>query len=148
METKSIWFNPSHRLEDLRQFGKGTMSDHLGLEWVEIGPDFLKLKMPVDHRTIQPFGLLHGGANCVLAETIGSVASYMVIDPSRFITVGQEINANHLRSATSGWVTATVTPLHLGRTTHVWDIRIKNDENKMVCISRLTVAVREKGQGG
>jgi len=147
METKSIWLKKDLSISDLEKFGEGTMSQHLGLEWVEVGPDFLKLKMPVDHRTVQPFGLLHGGASCVLAETIGSVASYLMVDPKKYFSVGLEINANHLRSATSGWVTARVTAIHIGRTTHVWDIRITSDDNKLVCISRLTVAVREKAEG-
>lgn len=100
--------------------------------------------MPVDHRTRQPYGLLHGGASCVLAETIGSFASAMVIDPARFQCVGLEINANHVHSATDGYVTGVATPLHLGKATHVWDIKIYNDNGKMVCVSRLTLAIIEK----
>lgn len=122
------------------------MGEHLGMEWVEIGPDFLSIRMPVDHRTHQPYGLLHGGASCALAETAGSVASHLVIDPEKFICVGLEINANHVRGVRSGYVTATATPLHLGNTTHVWDIKIKDDANKLVCISRLTVAILQKNK--
>ena len=118
-----IWFDKSVTVESLKSFGKGTMSEHLGIEWVDLGDDFFKAKMPVDHRTNQPYGLLHGGASCVLAETLGSVASYLVIDPSQFYCVGIEINANHIRSATNGFVYGVCSPLHLGSTTHVWDIR-------------------------
>jgi 1,4-dihydroxy-2-naphthoyl-CoA hydrolase len=120
------------------------MGEHLGLEWEEIGPDFLKMKMPVDKRTQQPYGLLHGGASCALAETVGSVASALVIDNDKFLCVGLEINANHIRGERNGFVSATATPLHLGGTTHVWDIKIKNEAGKLVCISRLTVAILKK----
>ena len=141
-----IWFDKSVTVESLKSFGKGTMSEHLGIEWVDLGDDFFKAKMPVDHRTNQPYGLLHGGASCVLAETLGSVASYLVIDPSQFYCVGIEINANHIRSVKNGFVYGVCSPLHLGSTTHVWDIRITNEEGKLVCISRLTVAIiRMKG---
>jgi 1,4-dihydroxy-2-naphthoyl-CoA hydrolase len=111
------------------------------MEWVELGPDFLKMRMPVDERTKQPYGLLHGGASCALAETVGSVASHLVMDAEKFICVGLEINANHLRSAKQGFVTATTTPLHLGSSTHVWDIKIHDEEEKLICVSRLTVAI-------
>ena len=136
-----IWFDKNVSVENLRPFGKGTMSEHLGIEWVDLGDDFFKAKMPVDHRTNQPYGLLHGGASCVLAETLGSVASYLVIDSSQFYCVGIEINANHIRSVKDGFVYGVCSPLHLGSTTHVWDIRITNEEGKLVCISRLTVAI-------
>lgn len=139
-----IWFDKSVTVESLKSFGKGTMSEHLGIEWINLGDDFFKAKMPVDHRTNQPYGLLHGGASCVLAETLGSVASYLVIDSSQFYCVGIEINANHIRSATNGFVYGVCSPLHLGSTTHVWDIRITNEEGKLVCISRLTVAIMKK----
>jgi len=144
----TTWFNKNVSVEDLKPLGKGTMTEHLGFEWVEIGKDFLKAKMPVDHRTIQPYGLLHGGASCVLAETIGSVASHLVIDPSEFYCVGIEINANHIRSAKEGFVYGTCSPLHLGSSTHVWDIRITNEEEKLICISRLTVAIMKKKISG
>ena len=120
------------------------MGDHLGMQWVEIGPDFLKISMPVDHRTKQPYGLLHGGASCALAETAGSVASHFMIDPSKNICVGLEINANHLRGARGGIVIATASPLHIGATTHVWDIKIHDEAHKLICVSRLTVAVLKK----
>src|SRR6478735_6059526 len=102
----------------------GTMSEWLGMKWVAVGPDFLKISMPVDARTKQPYGLLHGGASCALAETVGSVASHFVVDPSKNICVGLEINANHIKSVREGWVTAVATALQLGSTIHVWDIKI------------------------
>src|SRR5215213_11700231 len=119
-----IWFNKDLVAADLDHLGRNPMADHVGIEWLEVGDDFLKAKMPVDDRTVQPYGLLHGGASCVLAETVGSTASAMVIDHERFVCVGLEINANHVRSARDGYVTAVATPLHLGSNTHVWDIRI------------------------
>lgn len=140
----SIWFNPSLSINDLIPLGPRTMAEHLGMEWLEVGDNFLKMRMPVDERTHQPYGLLHGGASCALAETIGSVASHFIIDPQKFMCVGLEINANHVRSARSGYVTATCTPLHIGASTHVWDIKIHDEREKLVCISRLTVAVLKK----
>lgn len=136
-----IWFNKELTLEDFHSLEKNTMGHYVGIEWAELGNDFLKARMPVDHRTKQPYGLLHGGASCVLAETIGSIASAMVVDHSKFVCVGLEINANHVRSARDGFVTGVVTPLHLGANTHVWDIKIYDELEKLVCISRLTVAV-------
>lgn len=124
-----------------RQLGKGTMGEYLGIEWTELGDNFLKARMPVDHRTRQPYGLLHGGASCALAETIGSVASAMVVDHAKFYCVGLEINANHIRSAREGFVTGVASPLHIGSSTHVWDIKIYDEKEKLVCVSRLTVAV-------
>ena len=144
----TTWFNKGVSVEDLKPLGKGTMTEYLGIEWVEVGNNFLKAKMPVDHRTIQPYGLLHGGASCVLAETIGSVASHLVIDPSEFYCVGIEINANHIRSAKEGFVYGTCSPLHIGSSTHVWDIRITNEEEQLICISRLTVAIMKKKLSG
>jgi 1,4-dihydroxy-2-naphthoyl-CoA hydrolase len=144
----AIWFDKNVSVESLRPLGKGTMTEHLGIEWIEIGEDSLKIKMPVDHRTQQPHGLLHGGASCVLAETIGSVASYLIIDPAEFYCVGIEINANHIRSAKEGFVYGTCSPLHIGSSTHVWDIRITNEEGKLICISRLTVAIMKKRISG
>ncbi|HRE38200.1 MAG TPA: hotdog fold thioesterase [Chitinophagaceae bacterium] len=137
----AIWFKKDLSLADLKELGNGTMADHLGIEWTEVGSDSLKARMPVDHRTKQPYGLLHGGASCVLAETIGSVSSAMVVDHSKYYCVGLEINANHIRSAKEGFVSGTATPLHLGATTHVWDIKIHDDKHKLICVSRLTVAV-------
>lgn len=119
------------------------MVTHLGIEFTEVGPDYLCAKMPVDARTIQPFGLLHGGASVVLAETLGSMAGWMCL-PEGQHCVGLEINANHLRGVTSGHVHGKASPLHLGRSTQVWEIKITNDEGKLVCVSRLTLAVVAK----
>ncbi len=120
------------------------MGEHIGLSLTELGVDFLKATMPVDHRTKQPYGLLHGGASCVLAETLGSVASALVVNPEKFICVGIEINANHIRSAKEGLVTGNCTPIHLGASTHVWDIRINDEKNRLICVSRLTVAILKR----
>ena len=139
-----IWFNDNISLDDLVMIANGTMAEFLGIEFTEVGENYLSATMPVDERTKQPYGLLHGGASCVLAETVGSVASALVIDQSKQICVGLEINANHIRSAKSGIVTGTASPLHLGYGTHVWDIKIKDDNNKLICVSRLTVAILPK----
>ena len=148
MENKPIWLNKDLTLAELGNFMPSTMAAHLGMEWVELGPDYLKLRMPVDHRTHQPYGILHGGASCALAETVGSVASHLMIDNENFICVGLEINANHLRSVKEGFITATAAPLHVGSTTHVWDIKIHDDAHKLICISRLTVAILKKRTEG
>jgi 1,4-dihydroxy-2-naphthoyl-CoA hydrolase len=140
----TIWFDKNITVESLQSLGKGTMSDHLGIEFIELGKDFIIARMPVDGRTKQPHGLLHGGASCVLAETVGSVASYKVIDSSKFYCVGIEINANHIRSAKEGFVYCKVMPLHLGSTTHVWDIRITDEKEKLICVCRLTVVIIKK----
>ncbi len=139
-----IWFNKSITLNDIKDFGKETMANYLGMEWVEIGEDYLKLSMPVNEKTKQPYGILHGGASCALAETIGSVASALVIDMEKNICVGLEINANHVRSAKDGIVTGHCIPIHLGKSTHVWDIKIYDGSEKRICISRLTVAILPK----
>lgn len=141
-----IWFNKSTTVDDLHFLRLNTLASHLDMEWVAIGDDFLKLKMPVNDKTKQPYGLLHGGASCALAETVGSVASALVIDQQKFACVGIEINANHVRGARDGFVTATASPLHLGRTTHVWDIKIHNEAGKLICVSRLTVAITDRKQ--
>lgn len=137
----SIWFQKNISLDELDNFGKNTMNEYLGLKWVEIGNDYLKLSLPVNDITRQTYGFLHGGASCVMAETIGSVGSALVIDREKYYCVGLEINANHLRSVTEGTVTAIAKPLHLGRSTHVWDIKIYDDKEKLFCVSRLTVAI-------
>lgn len=139
-----IWFRKNITLNDLKDLTKNTMADFLGIDWVEIGDDFLIISMPVNERTRQPYGILHGGASCVLAETVGSIASAMVIDLEKFYCVGLEINANHVKSATKGFVTGRCTPLHLGKHTHVWDIKIYDDSKKLICVSRLTVAMIPK----
>ncbi len=137
----SIWFNNELTIEQLNALNMNNMAQHIGIVWSQLGDDFLQATMPVDERTKQPFGLLHGGASCVLAETMGSVASALVVDRAKFYCVGLEINANHVRSAREGLVTGIVKPLHIGRQTHVWDIKIYDNQEKLVCISRLTVAV-------
>lgn len=141
-----IWHSKDISLDSLFETTKGTMSDHLGIEFTEIGADYLRAMMPVDSRTRQPYGLLHGGASAALAETLGSVASACVIDPARQICVGIEINANHMKGVREGYVHGIVKPLHLGSTTHVWEIKIYDDEQKLVCASRLTVAILNKKQ--
>ncbi len=138
-----IWFNKNLALEDL-YITPDTMGTFLNMQWMEIGNDFLKMSMPVDERTRQPYRLLHGGASCALAETIGSVASWLVIDNTKFMCVGLEINANHILSAKQGLVMATAKPLHIGRSTHMWDIKIHDENEKLICVSRLTVAILEK----
>ena len=140
----SIWFNENLSQPDLPDLTTGTMSSTLGMEWVAFGNDYLEIRMPVDQRTLQPYGLLHGGASCALAETIGSIGSHLVTDPEKFLSVGLEINANHISSVRSGWVTGRAVPIHLGKSTHVWDIRITSEDGKLVCISRLTVAIIPK----
>ncbi|MEO6314581.1 MAG: hotdog fold thioesterase [Chitinophagaceae bacterium] len=140
----SIWFNKNLSIADLAMLGKDTMGDHIGIEWSALGEDFLSARMPVDHRTRQPYGLLHGGASVALAETLGSVAAAMVVDHSKFYCVGLEINANHVRSAREGFVTGITKPIHIGASTHVWDIKIYDEKKKLVCVSRLTVAVLKR----
>jgi uncharacterized protein (TIGR00369 family) len=121
-----------------------TMVDHLGIEFLEVGDDYVKARMPVDRRTIQPFGLLHGGASVALAETLGSVAANLCVDREKKMCVGLEINANHLRPVTNGFVYGVARPVHVGDTTQVWEIRILNEQDKLVCISRLTLANLDK----
>ncbi|OQP65634.1 hotdog fold thioesterase [Niastella populi] len=139
-----IWHKKDLLLQEIIHLGKGTMGEHIGLVFTEVGPDYIKGTMPVDARTRQPYGLLHGGASCVLAETLGSVASALVIDQEKFICVGLEINANHIRGVREGIVTGIAKPLHIGASTHVWDIKIHDEREKLVCVSRLTVAVLKK----
>jgi len=140
----SIWFNPAVTAKDLRPLGANTMGDHIGIEFTEIGDNYLKARMPVDHRTQQPYGLLHGGASATLAETMGSIASALAVDQSQYNCVGLEINANHIRGVKEGYVFGTALPLHIGRTTHVWEIKIYDQWEKLVCVSRLTVAILKK----
>lgn len=123
---------------------KQHMGTYLGIEFTEVGDDFIAAKMPVDHRTIQPFGLLHGGASCVLAETLGSFGGGFCVDPEKQTVVGLDINANHLRAVRNGYVHGIARPIHIGKSTQVWEIRITNDSGQLVCISRLTLAVRDK----
>jgi 1,4-dihydroxy-2-naphthoyl-CoA hydrolase len=135
-------------LEELNTGRAGTILEHIGVEFTQIGDDFVRGIMPVDGRTRQPYGLLHGGASVALAESLGSTGASMCIDAERYQCVGQEINANHVRPARSGHVTGTARPVHLGGRTHVWSIEITNEAGKLVCISRLTVAVIRRGALG
>jgi len=139
-----IWKHEMN-LELLNSFQKNTLVDHLGIEVIGFGDDFLEATMPVDHRTKQPMGLLHGGASVALAETLGSIAStFLIEDHAKQQAVGLEINANHLKSAKSGLVTGVVTPIRVGRSVHVWEINITNDKDELVCRSRLTVMVIDR----
>ncbi len=139
----SIWF-VAPTLEQIIAQGRGTMIEHLGIEFVEVGDDFVKARMPVDARTIQPYGLLHGGASVTLAETLGSMAAALCVDPAQKMVVGLDINANHVRGVRSGYVYGVARPLHLGSSTQVWDIRLTDERDKLVCIARLTMAVLNK----
>jgi 1,4-dihydroxy-2-naphthoyl-CoA hydrolase len=135
----AIWkTNPS--IAHIMQLQQGTMGEHLGIEVLEIGPDFLRGRMPVDARTKQPMGLLHGGASVALAESLGSVAGKLCLDPGNEC-VGLEINANHIRAVRGGYVTGTARPVHLGIRTQVWSIEITEESRKIVCVSRLTLAI-------
>ena len=138
--TTPIW-KQSADLARINGLSANTMMETLGIRITAIGADWLQGTMPVDHRTHQPFGLLHGGASVVLAETLGSTAAMLTLDPAKEVAVGLDINANHVRGVRSGSVTGTARMLHLGRTTQVWEIRIENEEGALVCISRLTMAV-------
>ena len=135
---------PETSLESLNAMRKDSMLGHLDIEFTSVDENHVGAKMPVDHRTHQPFGLLHGGASVVLAETLGSVAANLVVDSAQFYCVGLEINANHLKSVRSGYVYGKAKPVHVGRQTQVWEIRITSEEDKLVCISRLTMAVLAK----
>lgn len=137
-----IWFRP-YTIEQVRFFGN-SLPQHLGIEFTEIGPDFLRGRMPVDDRTRQPFGILHGGASVALAETLGSTGAGLVVDPDKYQCFGQEINANHIRAVKDGFVIGTARPLHMGRRSHVWEIRIVDEQDRLVCISRITMFVMER----
>ena len=136
--------DPEITLEKINHWRQNTMVEHLGIELTELGPDYLCGKMPVDHRTHQPMGLLHGGASVALAETLGSIAAQLQVDQSKYACVGLEINANHIRAVRSGIVTATGTVLHRGKTTMVWDIKIVDEQQRLVCVSRCTIAIIKK----
>lgn len=135
----SIW-KTQMSVPELQRFMKNTLVEHLGIEIVEIGDDYLKASMPVDTRTHQPMGILHGGASVVLAETVGSMAAQLAAEPGH-PCVGLEVNANHLSSIKTGLVYGTAKPIHIGRSTQVWDIRIADEHDKPVCVSRLTMSV-------
>lgn len=138
-----IW-HKAFTLEEIQLRGVGTMVEHIGITITGWGDDFLQGSMPVDQRTIQPMGLLHGGALVALAETLGSLAANLVIDTSKNYCVGLDINANHIRSVKKGWVTGTARPLHIGSSTQVWSIEIVDEEKRLVSISRLTMAVLQR----
>lgn len=137
---KSIWFREVD-IAGLNQLAGHNMVAHLGIEFTAIGEDWLSARMPVDERTKQPAGLLHGGASVALAETLGSFAAYLTVDETRYSCVGLEINANHVRAMTGGWVQGTTRPLHLGGRTQIWETRIVDERERLVCVSRLTIAV-------
>ncbi len=136
----SIWFN-GFPIDEVRRRSGPCLPGHLGIEILEAGDDYLKARMPVDARTRQPAGVLHGGASMVLAETLASWGASFVVDPAKFHCVGQEINANHVRAAADGWVHGIARPAHLGRSSHVWEIRISDEDDRLVCISRVTMAI-------
>ena len=135
----SIWKKPIS-IEELAKMHLGTAVEHLGIEFLEVGDDFIKARVPVDQRTKQPYGLLHGGVSVVLAETLGSCGAACAA-PEGYRAVGLDINANHLKGATSGWVTGITRPIHIGRTTQVWQIDLRNDAGELTCVSRITMAV-------
>ncbi len=137
-----IW-QTEFTLVDLLARGKNTMIEHLGIEFLEIGDDYLIARMPVDNRTRQPLGIMHGGGSCTLAETVGSTAANCCVDTSKFYCVGLDINTNHLRSVKEGYVIGTAKPFHLGRSTQVWGIEIVNEKKQLVSVNRLTMAVLE-----
>lgn len=136
----AIWFD-NYKLEQIRIMEKGTMMEFLEMEVIELGDDYVKGKLKMSEKVRQPIGLLHGGASCVFAESLGSIGANLVIDPSKFYCAGLDINANHLRSVREGLVYGVAKPLHIGKTTQVWEIKLTNEEDKLVCISRLTMAV-------
>jgi 1,4-dihydroxy-2-naphthoyl-CoA hydrolase len=136
----AIW-KQSIELDRINAWNSNSLVEHLGMRVTEIGEDFVRGTMPVDKRTIQPFGLLHGGASVALAESLGSLGANLVLEAGKEMAVGLDINANHVRTATSGLVIGTARPLHLGRSTQVWEIRIEDEQQELICISRLTMAV-------
>jgi len=139
----SLWKKPTDNLALIKQLHQKTMVSYLDIEITDIGEDYVTAKMPVDERTHQPMGILHGGASVVLAETVGSIASNLALDMDHY-AVGLEINANHLRPVSSGYVYAPARPIHIGKTTHVWSIDIVNEDSKQTCVSRITMAVKKK----
>jgi 1,4-dihydroxy-2-naphthoyl-CoA hydrolase len=142
----SIWRTQAS-IEQLQEQSRNTLAETIGIRITEIGPDFVRATMPVNPRTHQPMGVLHGGASVALAETVGSLAATLCVDPALYVCLGQEINANHLRPVSSGVVTATARPYHIGKRSHVWQIEIRDEQEKLVCVSRLTMAVVDKPKG-
>jgi 1,4-dihydroxy-2-naphthoyl-CoA hydrolase len=141
-----IWFNKNLTLKDIPNWGKNTMSEHLGIKFTEVGEDFLKATMPVDERTRQPYGLLHGGASVALAETLGSIGSALVIDTELYNCVGLEVNANHIRSASEGLVTGIASPIHLGNSTHVWTSKFMMTRKDFHVLAGLPLPYLERGK--
>ena len=137
-------FNPKMTVAAINQMGEQTLVANLGIEFTEVGADFMCARMPVDKRTLQPYGLLHGGASIALAETLGSVASTALIDLTTQAAVGLEINGNHLRAVRGGYVSGTVRPLHIGGRTHVWEIRIEDERGRLINVSRLTMMIIQR----
>jgi 1,4-dihydroxy-2-naphthoyl-CoA hydrolase len=142
-----MWFKRPN-MEELRDLVKNTMAEVVGFEPMEVGDDFLRGRLPVDHRTRQPYGILHGGATVMLVETVASIAAHYCVDTGRYRTVGLEVNGNHLRQVREGHVHATARPLHLGKKTQVWDVRVVDDQDNLVHVGRLTVAVIERRPEG
>ncbi len=139
------WTQPVS-VESLTALSRETAVDHLGIEFLEVGDDFIRARVPVDHRTCQPYGLLHGGVSVVLAETLGSLGAAFSCAPGHKV-VGLDINANHLRGVTTGWVTGTARPVHIGRSTQVWQIEMQDDQGRPTCVSRITMAVLAPREG-
>ena len=139
----SIWYQtPDPALIDA--MSEGTIDEHLGIKITQVGDDYLSGTMPADKRTFQPYGIVHGGANVVLAETLGSIAGAHVIDTNSLLCLGQEVSATHLRPVSSGMITGTARPIHLGKRSHVWEIRLENDQGKLSCIAKLILAIVPK----
>ena len=136
--------NSQITVDDLNRMNKNTMMEHLGIEFTRVNQNLISARMPVDHRHHQPYGLLHGGASVTLAETLGSVAAHCSVDPEKQFCIGLEINANHIKPVRQGFVTGTTRPIHIGRSTQVWEIKITNEQDELVCVSRITMAILEK----
>ncbi len=139
----SIW-RTSLSVEQLQEYSRNTLVEHIGIRVAEVGPDYVRATMPVNPQTHQPMGVLHGGASVALAETVGSLAASLCVDPQKHVCLGQEINANHIRPVSSGIVTATARPYHLGNRSQVWHIEIRDEQDRLVCVSRLTMAVVDR----
>ncbi len=140
MSDRPALFKTPTTIDDLNRLHEGTLVGHLGIEFLEIGADFVRARMPVDARTVQPYGLLHGGASVALAETMGTAAAILTLNPGEQ-AVGLEINANHLRAARSGWVTGVCRPVHVGRSTQVWETLVSDEQGRLSCTSRMTVSI-------
>lgn len=139
----TIW-TTTPDLAQMTQLSRNTAVSHMGIEYLEVGDDYLRGRIPVDHRTVQPFGILHGGSSVLLAETLGSMAANWCVRDKGMMAVGLEVNANHIRPTANGWVYGTARPLHLGGATQVWEIRLENEQGKLTCISRLTMAITKR----